>query len=239
MVMVSGDEGKPISTIIRERIQADEAEFHASDNIAAYIDGDKERQALIDELTVKFEGVLDTLLIDRENDPNSMDTPRRLAKMYINELMQGRYYPAPKATGFPNVDGRAYHGMLVVRAEIKSMCSHHHQPVKGICYIGIIPNDTVIGLSKYARIAQWCARRGTLQEELTDTVLNAIKKETGTEHLAVHIHATHGCMENRGVESHSSLTQTTRLSGLFMNDATKKEFFDNINNQILLNRDHA
>jgi GTP cyclohydrolase I len=229
----------PISEVIRNRIITDGAEFHASDNISAFIESDDERQSLINELTVKFEGVLDTLLIDRENDPNSMDTPHRLAKMYVNELMQGRYYPSPKATGFPNVNGRAYHGMLVVRAEIKSLCSHHHQPVKGICYIGIIPSDTVIGLSKYARIAQWCARRGTLQEELTDTILNAIKKETNTEHLAVHIHATHGCMENRGVESHSSLTQTTRLSGLFMNDATKKEFFDNISNQILLNRDHA
>jgi GTP cyclohydrolase I len=227
-----------VSERITARLQAADVPFHASDNISQYIE-DGEIPQLIDEVADNFEGVLRALVIDIDNDPNSMDTAKRLAKMYINELMQGRYFPAPAATGFPNTGPKAYHGMLVARAEIRSMCSHHHQPVKGVCYIGIIPSDKVIGLSKYTRIAQWCARRGTLQEELTDQILNEIRKETDSNHLAVHIHATHGCMENRGVESHSSLTQTTSLSGLFMNDATKKEFFDNIQQQILLNRDHS
>lgn len=227
-----------ISHRITDRLIKGNVEFHASDNISEHIK-DGEIDLLIDEVEEKFEAVLRALVIDIDNDPNSMDTARRLAKMYINELFNGRYFPMPNVTGFPNTGRKAYHGMLVARAEIRSMCSHHHQPVQGICYIGIIPSDEVIGLSKYTRIAQWCARRGTLQEELTDQIIKEIKKETNTEHVACHIHATHGCMENRGVESHSSLTQTTVLSGLFMNDSTKKEFFDNINNQILLNRDHA
>jgi GTP cyclohydrolase I len=119
--------------------------------------------------------------------------------------------------------------MLVVRSELKSMCSHHHQPVAGIAYIGIIAADKLIGLSKYTRIAQWCARRGTLQEELANDIAREIASATGAEHLGVYIQATHGCCENRGIMAHSSLTQTTVLRGAFKDDmGTKKEFFDNI-----------
>ena len=109
------------------------------------------------------------------------------------------------------------------------MCSHHHQPVAGVAYIGIIAADTLIGLSKYTRIAQWCARRGTLQEELNNEIANQISKATGSKNVGVYIQATHGCCENRGIGAHSSLTQTTVLRGAFHNDmSTKKEFMDNI-----------
>lgn len=200
----------------------------AGDNISEILqDGDK--QIIIDEATEAFEKVLDTLLIDRENDPNSMDTARRLAKMYVGEIMSGRYEPAPSATAFPNDNGHAYKGMLVVRSELKSMCSHHHQPVAGIAYIGIIPGEKVIGLSKYTRIAQWCARRGTLQEELCNDIMREIIKATDSEHVGVYIQATHGCCENRGIMAHSSLTQTTVLNGGFLEDpSVKEEFFNNI-----------
>ena len=202
--------------------------YWAGDNISSVLeDGDKKQ--LIEELTPKFESVLDSLLIDRANDPNSMETGRRLAKMYINELMAGRYDPIPKATAFPNDSADKYDGMLVVRSELKSMCSHHHQPVAGVAYIGIIAADNLIGLSKYTRIAQWCARRGTLQEELAGDIAKQIQKATGAEHLGVYIQATHGCCENRGIMAHSSLTQTSVLKGAFKTDpGTKKEFFDNI-----------
>ena len=141
----------------------------------------------------------------------------------------GRYNDMLNATAFPNDIEEGYKGMLVVRSEIQSMCSHHHQPVKGIAYIGIIAGETLIGLSKYTRIAQWCARRGTLQEELANDIAKEIKKATGSVNLGVYIQATHGCVENRGVLAHSSLTQTTVLEGRFMEDqSTKKEFFDNI-----------
>jgi len=217
-----------ISDLIKARIEQANGKFWASDNISEYLEeGDKD--ALIDELTPKFESVLDSLIIDRQNDPNSQATGKRLAKMYINELMSGRYEPMPNATAFPNEVEEGYRGMLVVRSELKSVCSHHHQPVTGTAYIGIIAADKLIGLSKYTRIAQWCARRGTLQEELCNDVAREIMKATGSKDVGVYIQAQHGCCENRGIMAHSSLTQTTVLEGRFMEDpGTKKEFFDNI-----------
>jgi len=216
------------SEVIAKRIKDNGGQYWAGDNIADYLEpGDKE--ALIEELTPKFEAVLDGLVIDRINDPNSQDTGRRLAKMYINEIMSGRYDPRPNATAFPNHMNDRYDGMLVVRSEIKSMCSHHHQPVSGVAYIGIIAADTLIGLSKYTRIAQWCARRGTLQEELAMDIAREIQDATGSKDVGVYVQATHGCCENRGIMATSSLTQTTVLRGSFFNDAaTKKEFMDNI-----------
>jgi GTP cyclohydrolase I len=219
---------KTISERILERIQASNTRYWAGDNISEYI-LDSERAELVDELTVKFEGVLDSLIIDRHTDPNSQGTARRLSKMYLYEIMAGRYDPAPDATAFPNDSEDRYEGMLVVRSELRSMCSHHHQPVAGVAYIGIIAAQKLIGLSKYTRIAQWCARRGTLQEELANDVAREIMKATGSENVAVYIQATHGCCENRGIMAHSSLTQTTVLRGAFNTDGnTKKEFFDNI-----------
>ena len=213
---------------IIERCKKADKRYWAGDNVHRLIyNGEKEQ--LIDEATEAFETVLDTLLIDRHNDPNSKGTARRLAKMYFNEIMAGRYDPMPSATAFPNDSGDRYEGMLVVRSELKSMCSHHHQPVSGVAYIGIIAADKLIGLSKYTRIAQWCARRGTLQEELANDIAREIASATGAENLGVYIQATHGCCENRGIMANSSLTQTTVLKGSFKEDSgTKKEFFDNI-----------
>ena len=213
---------------LRNNLKANNKRFWAGDNISEYITPAGKEQ-LIDEATEAFEAVLDTLLIDRENDPNSHGTARRLAKMYFNEIMAGRYEPNPDATAFPNDSSDRYEGMLVVRSDLRSMCSHHHQPVNGVAYIGIIAASKLIGLSKYTRIAQWCATRGTLQEELCNDITREIMKATGSENVAVYIQATHGCCENRGIMAHSSLTQTTVLKGAFKTDPdTKKEFFDNI-----------
>ena len=213
---------------LKQRLEDAGKRYWAGDNIS-YVMQKGDKEALIEELTPKFESVLESLCIDIVNDPNSKDTGRRLAKMYINEIMAGRYDPKPDATAFPNDSEDRYEGMLVVRSELKSMCSHHHQPVVGTAYIGIIAAEKLIGLSKYTRIAQWCARRGTLQEELANDIAREIAKATGAEHLGVYVQATHGCVENRGVRAHSSLTQTTVLKGAFKDDpATKKEFMDNI-----------
>ncbi len=216
---------------IRFKMKRDNKRFWAGDNVSDYLhDGDRER--LIDEAAEAFEIVLDRLLIDRENDPNSKGTAQRLAKMYFNEIMAGRYEPEPDATAFPNDSADRYEGMLVVRSELRSMCSHHHQPVSGVAYIGIIAAQKLIGLSKYTRIAQWCARRGTLQEELCNDIAREISKATDSENVAVYVQAVHGCCENRGIMAHSSLTQTTVLKGAFKDDlGTKKEFFDNIKMQ--------
>jgi len=217
-----------VSDRIREQMHADGKRYWAGDNISSYVT-DEDKDQLIDEATEAFEQVLDTLLIDRATDPNSIGTARRLAKMYYNELMAGRYDPTPNATAFPNDADGKYEGMLVVRSELKSVCSHHHQPVSGVAYIGIIAGPKLIGLSKYTRIAQWCARRGTLQEELCMDIAREIEFATGSRDVAVYIQATHGCCENRGIMAHSSLTQTTVLKGAFKADpATKKEFFDNV-----------
>ena len=216
-----------ISDKIKLRLKESNKRFFACDNISDVMEyGDKDE--LILELTEKFNGVLDSLIIDRENDPNSRDTGRRLAKMYVNEIMSGRYNKAPDVTAFPNEDEDAYKGMLVVRAEIKSMCSHHHQPVTGTAYIGLIPHDKVIGLSKYMRLAQWCARRGTLQEELTTHISKVIKEATKSSDVAVYVEADHGCCTNRGLMAHSAMTQTTVLSGVFHEHLVKTEFFDQI-----------
>ena len=220
---------------IRKRLEESGVRYWAGDNISEVLqEGDK--QELIEELTGKFNGVLDSLLIDRNTDPNSMDTGRRLAKMYINELMSGRYEPMPNATAFPNHIEDGYKGMLVVRSELTSLCSHHHQPVRGVAYIGILAAEKLIGLSKYTRIAQWCARRGTLQEELNNDIAREIMKVTDSKDVGVYVQATHGCCENRGIKAHSSLTQTTVLEGAFFKDAgTKAEFF----NQIKLQQEFA
>ena len=222
------DNSLNLSQVIRKRLTDADKRYWAGDNISEYIT-EKEKDLLVDELTGKFEGVLDSLIIDRKTDPNSQGTARRLAKMYVYEIMAGRYEESPNATAFPNDTDGKYEGMLVVRSELKSMCSHHHQPVTGVAYIGIIAGPKLIGLSKYTRIAQWCARRGTLQEELCMDIAREIEFATGSKDVAVYIQATHGCCENRGIMAHSSLTQTTVLHGAFKTDqSVKKEFFDNI-----------
>jgi len=217
-----------ISQKIKERVVAAGARAWANDNISDYME-EGEKQLLIEEAMPAFENVLQSLVIDTETDPNSMDTARRMAKMYINEIMSGRYDPMPNPSAFPNYIEGGYEGMLVVRSELTSLCSHHHQTVKGVAYIGIIAGPKLLGLSKYTRIAQWCARRGTLQEELNVMIANKIQEITGTDHVGVYVQATHGCCENRGIKAHSSVTQTTVLRGAFKDEPdVRKEFIDNV-----------
>ena len=169
---------------IKQRLVDNNVRYWANDNIADYIE-EGEKQQLIDEAVPAFENMLQHLLIDTKTDPNSQDTARRMAKMYINEIMSGRYDKMPNPSSFPNYIEGGYEGMLVVRSELTSLCSHHHQTVKGVAYIGIIAGPKLLGLSKYTRIAQWCAMRGTLQEDLNGMIANAIQKETGSEHVGV------------------------------------------------------
>lgn len=203
-------------------------------------------QSLIDELTQAFRVVLLTQVIDIKNDPNSHDTPRRLAKMYINELFAGRYELPPKITAFPNdkpADACAasgvstpddvnlfhFNNLLVVQAPFISVCSHHHAPVNGVAYIGIIPGKKLIGLSKYTRLVQHLAARGTLQEELTIDIAAGIQGYTETDDIGVVVFARHGCCENRGIRVHNSNTSTAEMRGLFMRDGTlRKEFYDSV-----------
>jgi len=225
-----------ISDIIKARIEHSGKRYYANSNISEFIKpGDLEK--LEAELTESFRSVLDSLIIDQNHDPNSLGTAHRLAKMYLHETMKGRYYPDPKVTSFPNdKDHREhpYDQLLVIRSEIKSMCSHHHQPVVGTAYIGIIPGNKVLGLSKYVRIAQHQARRGTLQEELCEDIAAAIESLTEARGVGVYIEAEHGCCTNRGINAHSSLTQTTVLKGCLKTEPScKAEFMSNIQLQSL------
>lgn len=221
----------PVSERIKSRIKASGKRFFACDNVSEFIQEGEEHDLVL-ELASKFEGVLSSLVIDTDNDPNSKGTAKRLAKMYIHELMSGRFHAAPDCTAFPNDGENVYNGMLVVRAEIKSMCSHHHQPVWGLCFIGIIPGKKVIGLSKYIRIAQWYARRGQLQEELTVQIAKHIMDATESGDVAVYVGAKHGCCTYRGVNAYNSLTQTSVLYGAFKEADVKKEFFDQVQLQM-------
>jgi len=218
-----------VSQTIRTRIEQAGSRHFACDNVSEFI-FEGEKDLLINELADNFEQVLQTLLIDTTNDPNSKGTAKRLAKMYINEIMEGRFTEAPEVTSFPNTDHNTrYGGILVAHCDLKSICSHHHQAVTLRCYIGLIPGTHVLGLSKYTRIAQHCARRGTLQEELTNSIADAIQDLTHTEDLAVQLVGRHGCMENRGCMSHNSGTYTAVMRGQFYTQSVKDEFFHAIN----------
>jgi GTP cyclohydrolase I len=221
---------KKTSEVIIERLKKKDKRYFAGDNISDCINNG-ERDKLIDEIAENFESVLRSMVIDVDNDPNSQDTARRLAKMYVKELFAGRYNEAPPVTAFPNDDehqSSRFEGLLNVRAEITSICSHHHQPVKGICHIGIIPSTKVIGLSKYVRLAQHEARRGTLQEELVTRIRDTVMEKTGSRDVGVHILATHGCMENRGICANNSGTHTTALSGQFYSGAVREEWMQQV-----------
>jgi len=222
---------QPVSERIRERLETNGARYYAGDNISEHL-LEGEREELIAELTDKFTDVLNSLVIDTAKDPNSTGTGKRLAKMYVNEIMAGRYDAKPDVTAFPNEGTDTYDGMIVIRADIKSMCSHHHQTVSGTAFIGIVPEGQVLGLSKYIRLAQWEARRGTLQEELTTRIANRMVTETGSKNVAVYIQAEHGCVSCRGVSQDNSLTQTTVLLGGFKSDkAVREEFYHNVQMQ--------
>lgn len=217
-----------ISERITDRLKSLGQRYFVNDNVEIAIEED-ELQELEIELTQDFERVLRTLLIDVDNDPNSKETAHRLAKMYLHETFEGRFYPEPKVTAFPNEGEDAYDGLLVTAAKINSICSHHHKDVVGTCYIGILPNGKVLGLSKYIRLAKFHARRGTLQEELTKRIAQVISEKTECPDVAVYIEATHGCVSCRGVNQEDSLTQTATLLGAFKSDpSVKKEFYDNI-----------
>ena len=221
-----GDKLMNISDKIKQRLEVDSKRYFASDNISKYIHAG-ETAELIEEVEEKFEAVLQSLIIDTTNDPNSIGTAHRLAKLYVNEIMGGRYRKDPRITSFPN-DGQ-YDQLIVVRTELKSMCSHHHQPVSGTAYIACMPGEEVIGLSKYSRVAQHLASRGHLQEELCEMIAYRIEKLTKSKAVGVYIKARHGCCENRGIMAANSSTQTTVLKGeLKTNPSLKEEFMDNI-----------
>ena len=191
---------------------------------------DKEKQKIINQAAKHFGGFLTALGVDWENDPNSSDTPNRVAKAYVNDLFSGRYNPLDRVTAFPS-DG--YDGIVQEsNIPVTSMCSHHHQTIQGTVSIAYIAseNGKVVGLSKLNRIVEQFGRRGAIQEQLTVAIHNAVDKICeGNLGVAVQINATHNCVSCRGVKHQGASMQTAKLTGCFLNeDSAKAEFYKNI-----------
>ena len=192
---------------------------------------DKEKQSMIDEAAEAYGQFLDALKCDWRNDPNSEDTPMRVAKAYVKDLWAGRYTAMSPITSFPS-DG--YDGIVIERnIPLTSMCSHHHQTIRGVVHIGYVVGEEgrVIGLSKLNRIVELFGRRGAIQEQLTSAIHNAV--DTICENnkgVIVTVVATHNCVSCRGVKHSGASMVTTKCSGVFFDkeNVARQEFFDSI-----------
>lgn len=219
------DAGIPVSVKIRERIKAARQRAHANDNIAQFLQPG-ELELLLNEVEAKMQGVLDSLVIDTDNDHNTQDTARRVAKMYLLEVFKGRYVPAPSITEFPNAE-HLNELMIVGPLTVRSACSHHFCPVMGQIWIGIMPNQhtNVIGLSKYARLVDWVMNRPQIQEEAVIQLADLIMEKTQPDGLAIVMEASHFCMSWRGVREPDSKMINSVMRGVFLKDsALRREF---------------
>lgn len=216
---------------IRERIRKAKKRFHANDNIAAFIEPG-ELDELLDEVADKMKAVLQSLVIDTESDHNTQDTARRVAKMYLNEVFRGRYTPAPAVTEFPNI-GHLNELMIVGPITVRSACSHHLCPIMGKLWIGIMPNQhsNLIGLSKYARLAEWIMGRPQIQEEAVTQMADLLQEKVNPDGLAIVMDADHFCMHWRGVKDSESKMINSVMRGSFLKDATlRREFLSLLGN---------
>jgi len=222
---VDPDEGTPVSVKIRERIKAARRRFNANDNIAEFIQPG-ELETLLDEVEDKMKGVLSSLVIDTDNDHNTDDTARRVAKMYLKEVFQGRYVKAPEITEFPNAE-HLNELMIVGPITVRSACSHHFCPIMGKIWIGVLPNEhtNVIGLSKYARLAEWVMGRPQIQEEAVVQLADLIQQKTQPDGLAIVMEASHFCMSWRGVKDVDSKMINSVMRGSFLKDANLRREF--------------
>ena len=219
------DEGTPVSVKIRERLVQSRKRFHANDNISAFIEPG-ELEKLLDEVELKMQGVLDSLVIDTEQDHNTNNTARRVAKMYLNEVFKGRYLEAPPITEFPNAE-HLNELMIVGPITVRSACSHHFCPVIGQVWIGVMPNEhtNVIGLSKYARLAEWVMGRPQIQEEAVVQLADLIQSKTQPDGLAIVMEASHYCMGWRGVKDLDSKMINSVMRGVFLKDPNLRREF--------------
>jgi GTP cyclohydrolase I len=219
------DEGAPVSVKIRQRVQAARKRFNANDNIAQFVQPG-EMELLLDEVTIKMQGVLDSMVIDTEHDHNTSNTARRVAKMYINEVFNGRYVKAPTITEFPNAE-HLNELMIVGPITVRSACSHHFCPVIGKIWIGVMPNEhtNVIGLSKYARLAEWVMGRPQIQEEAVVQLADLIQEKTQPDGLAIVMEASHYCMAWRGVKDMDSKMINSVMRGVFLKDPNLRREF--------------
>jgi GTP cyclohydrolase I len=219
-----GAQGR-VSERIRVRLRNAGQRFFANDNISAFIAND-ELDVLLDEVEAKFVEVLRSLVIDVDNDHNTRDTARRVAKMYVNEVFRGRYTPMPAVTEFPNVSN-LNELMIVGPITVRSACSHHFCPIMGRLWIGVMPNSTsnLIGLSKYARIADWMMSRPQIQEEAITQLADLLIDLVQPDGLAVVLEADHFCMHWRGVKDDASKMLNSSMRGSFLADPSLRQEF--------------
>jgi GTP cyclohydrolase I len=219
------DIGTPVSVKIRERILASRKRFNANDNIAEFIQPG-ELDQMLDEVAEKMQTVLDSMVIDTQNDHNTQDTARRVAKMYLKEVFKGRYIESPEVTEFPNAE-HLNELMIVGPITVRSACSHHLCPVIGQIWIGVLPNEhtNVIGLSKYARLAEWIMGRPQIQEEAVVQLADLIQRKTQPDGLAIVMEASHFCMGWRGVKDMDSKMINSVMRGVFLKDANLRREF--------------
>ncbi len=189
---------------------------------------EEECNRMIAQCEEKFTEILDILRISR-NDPNSTHTPRRIAKMYVNELLRGRFSPPPKMTIFPN--RKKVNNLIISKGiEVMSLCSHHWLPITGSCTIGYIPNDYVLGLSKLSRVVEWFSRRAQIQEELGEQIADYLESMLKPQALGVVIKARHYCIISRGVRGseEQSIMTTSVMRGDLLEDLSLRNEFVNL-----------
>jgi GTP cyclohydrolase I len=222
----TADDGRlPVSARIRARIKAARQRFHANDNIADFLQPG-ELDELLTEVEGKMKGVLESLVIDTEGDHNTQDTARRVAKMYVNEVFRGRYVPVPPVTEFPNAE-HLNELMIVGPITVRSACSHHLCPILGKLWIGVMPNEhsNLIGLSKYARLAEWIMGRPQIQEEAIAQMADLLMRKMSPDGLAVVMAADHFCMHWRGVKDDQTKMVNSVMRGSFLKDHTLRREF--------------
>lgn len=220
--MSDGAKLTPVSERIRNRLIEAEKPFFANDSIADFIK-DGELEELKKEVAVHVRGMLDALVIDQDKDHNTKETAERVAKMYIEEVMMGRFTKGPKLTDFPNVK-KLDEMYIVGPVKVRSMCSHHLVPILGEVWVGVLPGKKLIGLSKFNRIAHWIMSRPQIQEEAIIQLAETLEKELDPKGVAIVLRAEHMCMTWRGVKDDSVMTNSV-MKGLFMhNSAAKQEF---------------
>ena len=217
---------KPVSQLIRERLQQAGKRFHANDNIADFIHGDAERAALEVEVTARIEAVLSSLVIDTDGDHNSRGTANRVARMYLGEVFKGRYHAMPRVTEFPNAELLSAL-MIIGPMTVRSACSHHMVPILGRLWVGVMPSEgsQLIGLSKYARIADWIMSRPQIQEEAVMQLADLLEARLKPAGLALVLEADHFCMQWRGVkDAEPHMTNSIMRGDFLKNPELRREF---------------
>ncbi|MGB3393489.1 MAG: GTP cyclohydrolase I [Stenotrophomonas sp.] len=210
---------------IRLRLDAAGSPHRANDNIADFIE-EGELDELRQEVEARMKEVLHALVIDTEHDHNTVDTARRVAAMFVNEVFAGRYRPAPAVTAFPNVS-RLDELMIVGPIAVRSACSHHLCPITGKVWIGVMPNaaSDVIGLSKYARLCDWIMSRPQIQEEAVVMLADELERRITPDGLMVVMEADHSCMQWRGVKDAQAQMTNLVARGTFLHDAVARREF--------------